>query len=79
MGILLLPETDVATVEERLRQVERKLSELSHSGAVPFPMSLCHGTVDGSGASDAEAVLSAADERMYQEKKRRADMQGAAP
>lgn len=74
--LLLLPGADVPTVEEELRQVEGRLSELSRGGAVPFPMSLCHGTVDGSGASDAEALLGTADERMYREKKRKADMRG---
>lgn len=77
--LILLPGVDVPTVEEELRQVEGRLSELSRSGAVPFSMSLCHGTVDGSGAHDAEAVLCAADERMYRKKKRKVDMQGAAP
>ena len=74
--LILFPGADVPTVEGRLREVQKRLFELSHSSAVPFPMSLSCGTVDGSGAAGAEELLSAADERMYREKKRKTDEQG---
>lgn len=74
--LILFQGAEVSAVEARIRQVERRLSELSRSGAVPFPMSLSHGTVDGSGASDAKALLAAADEKMYREKRDKAVLRG---
>lgn len=73
--LLLFPGAGVDVVEERIRQVESRLAELCSRGAVTFPMSISHGTVDGSGCSDADAVLAAADEKMYQEKKEKINKQ----
>lgn len=65
--LLLVVDADSADVEKRIRQADRRLREMGSSITYPYPMSVSYGVVDG-GLQDAQALISAADEKMYQRK-----------
>ncbi|WP_418665829.1 GGDEF domain-containing protein [Allofournierella sp.] len=77
--LLLLPQTDEAAAAARLEGADRRLAELARSGEAGFAMSISYGVTCGGPGDAAEALLAAADERMYRQKRRKAgDRPGAA-
>lgn len=70
--LLLFPEAEASTVEERMRQADRLLEERSRRGETLFPMSVSYGVVDSGQAPDANALIALADEKMYQRKRAKA-------
>lgn len=71
--LLLCPGAAAATIEARMQQVDQRLQALSREGAVPFPMSVSYGAVDGGQAHDRETLMRAADDSMYRRKRAKAD------
>ncbi len=65
--MILIPEGDVIEIEKRLRKIRARLSASSAKDAAPYPRGLSFGLVDvkSDNLLPASALLSMADERMY--------------
>ena len=67
--LLIIPDAGADAVEQRIQEVNARLQELVRTGTIPFHMSLSYGVVGSDGRADVEALLTAADEKMYRMKK----------
>lgn len=67
--LILFPGARLEVVEERMRIVERRLEQASGEGKSPFAMAISYGAVETDGSADADALIRAADQKMYQNKR----------
>lgn len=69
--LLLMPDTSVETVAKRMKRVNEQLKQLSGSKQRPFAMELSVGIAHSGGGKDGLSLIREADERMYENKKRK--------
>lgn len=66
--LVILPDTSVSEISERLQTVNEKLEEQRKTGHFPFPMSVCFGVADSRESNEMKELIRLADQKMYGEK-----------